>query len=241
MTLDELFASAIQKLDPNGTIPDEDNYLNKSKQFKAPDHAIFGGQVLIERKTRVSIDDGQFATKLNKIAQKQGTGLHILGQTSSKLAINQLPDAQIAMREFGDYFMNQTRKTIGKTRKKFDDYKRHVSCENATKLLVISDHSFLEGETCGIEHALGILMGAYNESQDVAGCLDAIIYAQNPQYVWDRENGYWFISLVREYPPQKAEIAAKVSEALHNILCSTDTISPHLPKFSKSHFRTLWV
>lgn len=241
MILDEMFIEALMKLDPQSKIPDEDNYVNKSRQYKAPDHSLFDGLLLVERKTRNTVDDGQFYNKINSIASAQGTGVYILGKASASQVINQLPNANEAMQLFANYFMNQTKKTIVKCRKKFEDYSLHVPCEEAIKILILSDQSKIGGANDAIAYWVGAMMGATENDQNIAGCLDAIVYAQHPEFVWDRDNSYWFCSLVRDQGTSKTIKTQKIIEALHNILCKNPEIAAFLPKFKVGKFKHILV
>ncbi len=79
-TTDDVVRMAIEDLFPDQAIPDENNYLSKGKQHKAPDHSILDGRILIERKSRNTEDNSQFYYKLVEIAKAQGQPFYGVGR-----------------------------------------------------------------------------------------------------------------------------------------------------------------
>ena len=106
-TLDGLVKASILEWFPDGTVPDENNFLPNGSQYKAPDHSILDGKILIERKARTITDKSQFYEKLVKISTSQGRPIFAFGKFNVAEAIKKMPDPVSANRIFSEYCHSQ--------------------------------------------------------------------------------------------------------------------------------------
>jgi hypothetical protein len=187
---------AIEDLFPDQTIPDENNYLPDGNQFKAPDHCILNGSVLIERKSGNAVDNSQFYQKLSDIAKEQGHAFYGFGKFNLGHLIKELPDPAAASRKMTDFMLSQTWKRVSDARRKFEEYAAHCQNEEQSRLLIFSDNSTIKSSTAMHEYFLARKMGGF-ENSDQTGIIDAIIFVKDPRLVLDEPNSYWFKFLVK--------------------------------------------
>lgn len=216
-TVDDVVRMAIEDVFPKQTIPDRDNFLPDGRQFKAPDHAILEGKVLIERKSRNTVDNSQFYYKLQEIAEDQGRPFFGFGTHNFGQIIKTLPDPEDASRKMVDFMLNQTMKSIRNAKRKFEEHARHAGDNGELRMLFISDNSEMAGSNASDEHFIGRKMGAYSEREDETGLIDAIVMIKNPAFVFDEQNSYWYKCLIkRRLDPSNSEIVNRVASALHH-------------------------
>src|SRR5687768_4198449 len=89
--LDALVRQAIAEGFPTQTFPDENNRLPTGLRFKAPDHSLLDGKILVERKSRYTVDRSQFHDKLQQIAAKQGVRFEGYGTSNLGRVLDHLP------------------------------------------------------------------------------------------------------------------------------------------------------
>lgn len=197
-TLDDVVRMAIEDLYPDQTIPDEHNYLPDGTQFKAPDHSIMGGAVLIERKSGNPVVTGsRYYKKMAEIAREQGKPFYAVGRFDMGQVIRSLPDPDLANRKLIDYMLNQTLKRIRQARRKFEEYAQHVNINDAACVLVYSDNSNLKASTAAYEYFLGKKMGGTKDEEDQTGRIDAICFVKDPRYVLRGPESYWFKCILK--------------------------------------------
>lgn len=196
-TLDDVVRMAIEDLYPDQSIPDENNYLPGGKQFKAPDHSIMGGAVLIERKSGNPVTGSRYYEKLSEIAREQGAPFYAVGRFNMGQVIRSLPDPDLANRKLVDYMLNQTWKRIGQARRKFEEYAQHVDINDAACVLVYSDNSDLKASTAAYEHFLSRKMGGANGDEDQTGRINAICFVKDPRFVLRGPESYWFKCILK--------------------------------------------
>jgi hypothetical protein len=239
-TLDRLVEAAIGEWFPDGTVPDDNNFLPNGSQYKAPDHSILGGKILIERKSRTIIDNSQFFEKLLKISFNQGRSIVGFGKINVADAIRELPDPISGNRIFSEYCHSQMWKRLKESNKKFEQHKIVTGGTCQTRLVIYSDESEMEGTNSDLEHFLGRKMGAYGN--DETGLIDSIVYLKNPKYVLDDTNSYWFKFLTkRRIDPWHMALVAEMANKLHQRIAFDPVFNEDAHRFRKGHFRMLWV
>jgi len=215
INVDKVLELSLEAVYPNHRRPDEQNYISGHRQYKAPDHEVASGKILIERKSRNAKDDSQFYEKLKSIAKSQGCNIVALGLFNLDDAFKLLPDPESARREILNYTMNQMFKRLREAQRKFSDYMKFNDDNNQLKLVIISDLSEIYSSTAGFVHRFGEKMGARRQSDDAFPLIDGIIFIKDPRYVLERENSFWFNFLIRERVYQnKKELIKEFFESI---------------------------
>lgn len=216
-TVDDVVLMALDDLFPGHKKPDTENYLPNGQQYKAPDHAILDGMLLIERKSRNAVDQSQFYEKLRTIASEQNSPFIGLGNINLAHVFQKLPDPELAKRKFTDYMMNQTLKRMKEARKKFESYVEAVNKSDQIKVLIISDNTEIRSATTSDEYYIGRKMGAINQSHDQIGIIDCVILIKDPRYAMDIERSYWFKFLCRNrLSKEDRKLVERFGLALHH-------------------------
>jgi hypothetical protein len=240
MNLDNVIEITIGEMFPGSTVPDSSNYLPNGNQYKAPDHSILGGVILIERKSRNAVDHSQYYNKFHEISKKQGSPMLGFGLFNLGSAIERLPDPDAASIEITDYFHSQIWKRIRETDKKFKAHREAVGGSDQTRILILSDESEIAGATSFTEHFLGRKMGGYGI--DDTGLIDSIIYVKNPKFVLDGVNSYWFKVLIKKrVSDDHVTIIKQISSKLHTEIKLLPEYTYETQKFQKCSFRPLLV
>lgn len=239
-TVDDIVRMSIEDVFPDQTIPDHENYLPNGNQFKAPDHAILDGKVLIERKSRNTVDQSQFYYKLTEIAQSQGKPFYGYGKLNLGKIIETLPDPDDATRKMVDFSMNQMMKAVREAMRKFEEYSKHVKDIGQLRILAISDNTQILGANDTEEYFFGRKMGGLDHCKDETGPIDSIIFVKHPRYVFDQPNSYWFKCLIkRRLSSEDSDIVNRVSAALHNRIARHASFFPEVDKIKAGRFRPL--
>lgn len=213
--LDKILELSLESIYPNHRRPDDQNYISGNRQYKAPDHEVAYGKILIERKSRNAKDDSQFYEKLKSIAKSQGRNIFSFGLFNLNDAFKRLPDPDSAQREMLNYTMNQMFKRLTEAQKKFSDYMKFNDDNDQLKLVIISDLSEICSSTAVFVHRFGERMGAKRQSDDAFPLIDGIIFIKDPRYVLEKENSFWFNFLIRERVYQnKKELIEKFCESI---------------------------
>jgi hypothetical protein len=232
---------AIEDVYPGQTIPDENNFFPDGTQYKAPDHSILNGKMLLERKSSNAVDNSRFYYKLQEISVSQGLPIFGVGQNNISNMISALPKPAEASQKITDFMLNQMKKTIKKAVKKFEVHSRHI--ENAMQLrtLIISDNSEIRLATAFVEYFVARMMGGVEGSNDETGLIDAIILVKHPAYVLDEPNSYWFNCLIKKrLTPADQEIVMDVASALLHRIADHPTFFPEVKKVQIGYYQP-WV
>jgi len=196
-TLDAAVRAAITGLFPGGATPDKENFRLDGTQYKAPDHEVWNGRLLIERKSLNAVDNSQYYEKVADIARGQGKPMVGYGMFDVSKMITAMPDPAGANRKFVDYVTNQLKKSIREARKKFDEHGDVTGRKFSARVLIISDHAEMRSTTDAVEYVIGERFIRSRRGSGDTGLIDAIIYVKNPRYVFLRENSYWFKCVIR--------------------------------------------
>lgn len=241
-TVDDIIRMAIEDVFPDHVVPDADNFLPDGTQYKAPDHAILGGKVFIERKSRNAVDNSQYYYKLEEIAKAQGRPFFGFGLLNLGNIIKTLPDPDEANRQMVDFMLNQLMKSIRDARRKFEEHSRHIAEAGQLRILILADNSEISGANATEEHFLGRKMGGYDKAKDETGLIDAIIYLKHPKFVWDREDSYWFKCLIKGHlSPTDRDTISRIAAALHQRIAHHASFYPEVIKIRAGRFRPLVV
>lgn len=196
--LDEIVRNVIERCFPNGPVPDLNNYLSNGNQFKAPDHSLFDGKVLVERKSRRNTSSNNVYLKIQSIAGAQGKPVFAVGKVSLGRILENLPDQQQASRQIVDYLYGQMLKSLKDARDKFAQYEANSPSGERLRVVIFSDMSDSVHSTDTIEYFIGRKMGAVSPVDDVLQEIDVVIYLMCPQNLIDGPNSYWLKCLYRE-------------------------------------------
>ncbi|MBX9450674.1 MAG: hypothetical protein KL801_02160 [Mesorhizobium sp.] len=168
-TVNDLVEISLKYLFPDQTNPDTQNHATKDRQFKAPDHSILNGEILIERKSRNTKDRSQFYRKIQDISAAQGKGIFGIGTVNIGRIIEELPNPEEATRKLVDFSMNQTMKSIREANRQFKEFESNTGAKAKARIVIISDHSQIRSSNATDEYFIGRKMGTYNESDDRTG------------------------------------------------------------------------
>jgi hypothetical protein len=238
--IDKIIELAIGDMFPSSTVPDANNYLLNGNQYKAPDHSILNGTILIERKSRNAVDNSQYYSKFHDISNRQGRPMQAYGIFNLGEAIKKLPDPDAASIEISDYFHSQISKRIRETDNKFEEHRDAVGEHGQTRILIITDESEITSTTSFTEHFLGRRMGGYGNDQ--TGLIDSIFYMKNPKYVLDDANSYWFKLLTkRRVLAQRRKVVNDLAILLHGKIAIHPDYIMEACRFRKCTFRPLVV
>eukprot|EP01012_Entosiphon_sulcatum_P049475 TRINITY_DN68099_c0_g1_i1.p1 TRINITY_DN68099_c0_g1~~TRINITY_DN68099_c0_g1_i1.p1 ORF type:complete len:247 (+),score=6.99 TRINITY_DN68099_c0_g1_i1:66-806(+) len=241
ITTDDVVRMAIEDIFPGHFIPDQDNYLPGGDQFKAPDHSILDGRVLIERKSRNVKDDSQFYEKILEIARSQGVVIGGYGMANIGDIIKILPNPDEASKDFTDYFMNKALRFIKEASRKFQEYANNVDGSGQLRILIISDNSSIHRSTDIDEYFIGRRMIGL-EVSGKKNLIDSVIFVKNPEFVFDKENSYWFKCLIRgNLKKDERDILLWISEILHRRIGNYADYYGHVRKFAIGRYRPLIV
>ncbi|MEP3350182.1 MAG: hypothetical protein ABJM86_03070, partial [Hyphomicrobiales bacterium] len=237
-SIDEIVIKAIKNTFPDMTVPDENNFISKGKQYKAPDHSCWSGKILIERKSLNPKNDTRIGEKVLKIAEKQGKEFVAFGQFNVRKIVQQLPDPAQANRELTDYGHRRLEERLRETDKKFEDYAKHQIEPQSINILIVSDHSEIEGNTDSTEYYIGRRMGGLQKSDEIAPNVHAVFYIKHPNYVWDRKDSYWFLSLSREsLGSHMNELIDSLANNIHDQIKTFPNFWPENLVFTKGKLR----
>lgn len=240
--LDFAVESAIHDLYPGHYVPDENNYLPDGSNYPAPDHLVCDDQVLIERKSLNSKDDGQLWRKVRSIASEQGKQFMGVGKVNVASIINQLPDPESANRKLADYCMNKVLTNIKLSLPKFKSYEEITKSFDKLAVLIISDQSEITSSTIAVEHYIGRKMGGYSRKEDKAGRLDCIMFIKDPRYTIKGERNHWFKVLIRdELSDARKRTLQDLSLKLHMQLFFHKDYNRAAEQFSGGKFRFVYV
>lgn len=230
-TIDDLVKAAISDLFPDHIVPDENNVGEDGILFKAPDHAILDSRILIERKSRNTANDSKLYRKLQNIAKGQGQPFSAFGTINLGHVIQSLPDPKKATQSMIGYQTQKMLEKVKDARKQFDSFIENTGLVGPLCVLIYSDNTEITSTTEPDEYALGKKMGGFDESKDVTGVIDAIIFIKHPKFVIDKGNNSWFKCLIKSrLEHSELKLVNRLCSDLHLRLSQHPTISPELQK-----------
>ncbi|MDX3927217.1 MAG: hypothetical protein QHC90_15620 [Shinella sp.] len=216
ISTDDVVNMALEDIFPGHIKPDENNHITKGQQYKAPDHSILNGGILIERKSRNAEDNSQFYYKLSKIAESQGMPFYGFGKLNLAHVIQNLPDPEDATKRMTDFMMRQIMKRLGDARKKFEAHAQHVPGD-PLRVVIVSDNTNIKSSTAPETYYFARKMGAFDPDSDETGLIDAILLIKNPGCVLDEENSYWFKCIYKKrLSAEKRDLFSRLAGALHH-------------------------
>jgi hypothetical protein len=196
--IDDAVSCCICDIDPNFSIPDDNNVIDKSNKYKAPDFSINNDDILIECKSLNSIDNGQIFKKLGDIAKSEGKEIHGVGYANTNQVFKRLNDPESAARIIADYSNDRLLQHLKATRKKFEEHlNENPNTRNSVRILIVSDNRNWKESPSGINQFLGRKMGGVNDGNDISGLIDAIVFIKRPKYVLLNKKGSWFNCLYK--------------------------------------------
>lgn len=242
ISVDDIVVMAIEDLFPDQTIPDEDNHLPGGQQHKAPDHAILGGRVLIERKSRNGSGNVKIKEWFDKESTKQNRKIHAYGMQNLSNLIAKLPDSRQANLAMIEFVLRQSLRSVKEARKKFEDHALYIDNSPRLRITILSDNTDTQSSNDFEERYFGGRMGGYSPDHDVTGIIDALILVRHPKFTIDGINSYWFKCLIKKrIVGADYEMIRKVADALYYRLASYAEYLPHLSSFQLGSYAPMIV
>ncbi|WP_160661780.1 hypothetical protein [Qipengyuania pelagi] len=233
---------AIIETMPDHFAPDEHNLLPDGKRYKAPDHSVLGGSLLIERKSRSDDLSEKVVRRLTKLGLAQGWRGGAYGKHRLDRIMSDFPNLVAANREITDYIFRQMLKRLREANKKFIVFAKHNPAAHSTRVVIVSDHSTQPGGNAADEAFIGRKMGGYSPADDNIPYVDAVILLKHPSYVFDEENSYWLKCLIRgSLSEQNRDKVVHLASKIHNSFALIPEFTQALTKLRMSAFRVTLI
>lgn len=227
---------------PDHFAPDEYNFLDDGRRYKAPDHSAFGGYLIIERKSRSDGVNDKIVPRLIEIGAKQGWQGGAYGMHRVDRILADFPDPIAANRQITDYAFRQMLKALKEAKEKFIEFGPHNSAPHSVRIVVFSDLSTQPGGNAAEEAFVGRKMGGYGAATDELQSIDAVILLKHPRYVFDEANSYWLKCLIKGTLNQRdRDNVIKVSELFHSTFGELPDFRNSMGRLRYGRFRPLIV
>ena len=238
--VDDVVRMSIENLFPDQMVPDQENYRADGTQFKAPDHAVLNGKVLIERKSRNPRGGSNLYERLQAIAQEQGAPFRAYGKINIGNVISSLPDPTRANQQIVDFLLGQTMKIVRKAKLKFEEYHQERGEPDQIRILIIADHSDMMEATATTEQFLGRKMGGYDQTKDETGLIDAVFFVKHPALTIDEQNSYWFKAIIkRVLDGENRKLVEGIAATMHQRLSNYGPYNAAAGRFTQGRYRPL--
>lgn len=240
-SLDAMIKTIIEAM-PNHFAPDEYNLFKDGRRYKAPDHSVFAGYLLIERKSRSDKVSDKVFRRLDEIGRGQGWQGGAYGMQRIDRIMADFPDPIAANRQITDYALGQMLKQLKEAKKKFVEFAPHNPAAHSVRVVIVSDLSTQLGSNAADEAFIGRKMGGYGFEADELRPIDAVILLKHPRYVFDEENSYWLKCLIKASLNQRdRDNVIQLACVIGDTLSALPDFSEALGKIRHSWFRPLIV
>ncbi len=235
LDIDAFVALAIESLFPNHEKPDENNFNVDGSNYKAPDHALYGGAVLVERKTRNADIQKIIAKSIENISRQQNFTVNFMGQVPLAKIIKQYPNPDQANRQISDAIYDGILQSLRDANDKFRKYTSIIQKNDQLKIAIVSDNSAEMTSILSTSFFIWRKMGAEGNERDKLPFLDCVIIIRNPLYTVDCSDGYWFEVLLRDRTDSLGKsYAYDFVKYLHGYISNCTELRESVSKFTKS-------